>query len=245
MSRAVLLDIALFIHPPIFFAMAKLAYFICVPNCRVSINIDQQLGSRTQNVPELGTHAYRCKNVAEFNILNRRRIISGRYYTAILADDNGKLRPLTDEDEVHQKHISPVEDIPDTPHGTVNEPNLTPTDPVKLDPDLPIAPPEPTPEVEAFEATRSAGNSLFGEASEPSVITSTAEPVEATPEPSTPPPSMSHTERIADAIKGGPKQLGKLVEELSIPREVFEAIAADPNGAFIINGKAKWVKMKE
>ena len=113
--------------------MARLAFFICSDRAFGAKTINSRTGARTQFIPELNQQAYRCKGPAEFEELNRTKVREGRMWSAILADDNGVLRPLTDADEIGAP--APLSSIRETPDGEeyeVGAPEPSGIDPASL-----------------------------------------------------------------------------------------------------------------
>lgn len=256
--------------------MAKLALFICASKDLGSTVIDQRKGVRTCLVPALKCHAYRCKSSAEFNELNATKVRAGKMWAAVMVDDNGVLRHLTDNDEVNESAFvaTPfIQPIPVTPEGQVilESASTAVQGPITLNPiSHEISP------LGVVTATMEDGSVFIGSEQAiraygtPATQTVTVEapadlkpedeivasigtveplvevpfvPAQEAPPPDSPPPAMSHVERIVQSIQNGPKRAGEIATELGIERSDIEALAT-PEAPFTVSGPAKWVKLK-
>ena len=195
--------------------MSKLAFFICAHKAFGAKTVDNRTGARTSWNPFLQCQAYRCKGPDEFQKLNTAKVSHSGMWSAVLVDDNGALRQLTDADTVAtleaQAASAPI--IPQEPEAPTEKPaaqdvesvaEITPpviTEPVIPEPQLPSEPDQTT-------------------------------------------PVLDDKTRILAELTKGPVRLGSITAALGIAPEIFQSLAEQPDAAFTISGPAKWVKLK-
>lgn len=136
-------------------------------------------------------------------------------WSAVLVDDDGTLRQLTDADTVATLEIQAVSApiIPQEPEAPTEKPAAQDVEPV-TEITTPVTTEQVTPEPQ-----------LRGE-------------------PDQTPPAPGDKTRILAELTKGPVRLGSITAALGIAPEIFQSLAEQPDAAFTISGPAKWVKLK-